>query len=78
MLYKSKPYRYRGETEFFWQYERIYKDQVYRYCYPKYKIIQSIVTGRDGSKKPIIERIEIERPDWLKKLDEETFDPELF
>ena len=68
MWRKSEPYRYRGETDLFWQYERIYKDQVYPYCYAKFQIVQNIVTERNGSKKIIIERIKNEMPEWLNKL----------
>jgi len=78
MSHESELYRYTGETPYFWQYEKRSKDNsdlVYSYCFPKYKIIQNTVTGRNGNTKIVEERVQNQMPDWLKKLKKETVNP---
>ncbi len=80
MSHKLELSRYTGETTYFWQYEKRSKenpDLVYPYCYPKYKIIQNTVTGRNGNTKIVEERVQNPMPDRLKELKKKTFNPTL-
>lgn len=68
MSLKSKQYGYIGESELHWHYEKIYKDQTYSYCFPKYKTIQETVKDRKGSNVISTKRIENRIPEWLKEM----------